>query len=70
MDNREAISQLESLNKEVCIYSDAIALAIAALKFKENYDKFWEDVKKAGVRGEEVEIHYSGRVFRIREVAQ
>ena len=35
MDNREAISQLESLNKEVCIYSEAIALAIAALEQQE-----------------------------------
>lgn len=49
---------------------DALNLAISALKFKENYDKFWEEVKSAGMRGEEVEIHHSGRVFRIREVAQ
>lgn len=70
MTKREAISQLESLNKEVSIYSDAIDLAISALKFKENYDKFWEEVKTAGMRGREVEIHHSGRVFKIREVAQ
>lgn len=35
MTNREAISQLESLNKEVSIYSDAIDLAITALKKQE-----------------------------------
>ena len=49
---------------------EAMLLAISALKFKGNYDKFWEEVKSAGMRGEEVEIHHSGRVFRIREVAQ
>lgn len=48
----------------------AVALAISALKFRENYDKFWEEVKSAGKAGKEVEIHHSGRVFRIREVAQ
>jgi len=35
MENREAISQLESLNKEVSIYSEAIDLAIAALEKQE-----------------------------------
>ena len=48
----------------------AVALAISALEFRENYDKFWEEVKTAGKRGKETEIHHSGRVFRIREVAQ
>lgn len=32
MNNIEAISQLENLNKEVSIYSEAIDLAIAALE--------------------------------------
>ena len=35
MENREAISQLESLNKEVSIYSDALDLAIATLEKQE-----------------------------------
>lgn len=45
-------------------------MAISALEFRENYDKFWEEVKTAGKRGKETEVHRSGRVFRIREVAQ
>lgn len=49
---------------------EAINKAIESVEFKENYDKFWEEVKAAGMRGEEVEIHHSGRVFRIREVSQ
>ena len=49
---------------------EAVDLAISALKFKENYDKFWEEVKSVGMSGKETEIHHSGRVFRIREVAQ
>ena len=48
----------------------AVALAISALEFRERYDRFWEEVKAAGMKGEEIEIHHSGRVFRIREVAQ
>jgi len=44
--------------------------AISALEFRENYDNFWEEVKTAGKKGKETEIHHSGRVFRIREVAQ
>ena len=44
--------------------------AIAALEFRERYDNFWEEVKAAGMKGKETEIHHSGRVFRIREVAQ
>lgn len=51
-------------------FKDALNLAISALKFKENYDKFWEEVKTAGMQGREVEIRHSGRVFKIREVAQ
>ena len=49
---------------------EAMQMAISALKFKENYDKFWEEVKTAGKNGKEIEIRHSGRAFRIREVAQ
>ena len=56
------------------IYTDeakeAFNTAISALEFRKRYDKFWEEVKAAGMKGEETEIHYGGRVFRIREVAQ
>jgi len=45
-------------------------MAISALEFRERYDNFWEEVKAAGIKGKETEIHHSGRVFRIREVAQ
>ena len=44
--------------------------AIAALEFRERYDQFWEEVKSASKNGKETEIRHSGRVFRIREVAQ
>ena len=50
--------------------AEAFDLAISALEFRENYDQFWEEVKEAGTKGKETEIHHSGRVFRIREVAQ
>ena len=73
MENREVINVLLH-HKEAFEISgktaDAIDLAVSALKFKENYDKFWEEVKTAGKSGKETEIHHSGRVFRIREVAQ
>ena len=71
MTKREAVEILE-FNAEFvdAEFEDALDLAISALKFKENYDKFWEEVKSAGIRGEEVEIRHSGRVFKIREVAQ
>ena len=49
---------------------EARDLAISALEFRERYDKFWEEVKSAGTKGKETEIHHGGRVFRIREVAQ
>lgn len=49
---------------------EAMQMAISALKFKDRYDQFWEEVKAAGMKGKETEIHHSGRVFRIREVAQ
>ena len=63
-----------ALGQVTAIYTDeakeAFNIAIAALEFKERYDQFWEEVKAAGLRGKETEIHHSGRVFRIREVAQ
>ena len=49
---------------------EAFNMAISALEFKERYDQFWEEVKSAGKSGKETEIRHSGRVFRIREVAQ
>ena len=73
MKNRKVINVLLH-HKEVFEISgktaDAIDLAVSALKFKENYDRFWEEVKTAGKNGKETEVHHSGRVFRIREVAQ
>lgn len=73
MENRETINVLLH-HKEAFEISgktaDAIDMAVSALKFKENYDKFWEEVKTAGKNGKETEVHHSGRVFRIREVAQ
>lgn len=53
-----------------CQLPEAFKMAISALEFKERYDKFWEEVKAAGMNGKETEIHHSGRVFRIREVVQ
>ena len=81
MDNKEAIGVFQAhvifacekagLSKAaVKEVEDAIDLAISALEFRERYDNFWEEVKAAGMKGEETEIHHSGRVFRIREVAQ
>lgn len=71
MTKREAVEILE-FNAGLADpeLKDALNLAISTLKFKENYDKFWEEVKSVGMRGEEVEIRHSGRVFKIREVAQ
>lgn len=51
-------------------FKDALDLAISALEFRERYDNFWEEVKAAGIKGKETEIHHSGRVFKIREVTQ
>ena len=71
MTKREAVEILEfNVGLADPELKDALDLAISALEFMENYDKFWEEVKSAGMRGEEVEIHHSGRVFKIREVAQ
>lgn len=81
MDNKEAIGVFQAhvifacekagLSKAaVKEVEDAIDLAISALEFRERYDNFWEEVKAAGMKGEETEIRHSGRVFRIREVPQ
>ena len=79
MENREAIEALGDLLDTtqkyphldgMTMFGDALALAISALEFRERYDKFWEEVKSAGKSGKETEIRHSGRVFRIREVAQ
>lgn len=74
MKPSEAIANIEYARKWLGTESDfsdeALDMAIEALKFKERYDQFWEEVKTAGIKGKETEIHHSGRVFRIREVAQ
>lgn len=62
-ENRIAVMP-ESETKEM------FCMAISALEFRENYRAFWEEVKAAGMQGKEVEIHHSGRAFKIREVAQ
>lgn len=74
MDNREAIEWFEKRKNYAAMVmmgaGKMFDLAIAALEFRERYDNFWEEVKAAGMKGEETEIRHSGRVFRIREVAQ
>ena len=75
MENREAIELIKRVRSgDTCPPGwetlEAFDMAISALEFKERYDQFWEEVKTAGRRGKEVEIHHGGRVFRIREVAQ
>ncbi len=81
MTNREAIICLKANVIFACenagftkatirLVENALNQAISALEFKERYDQFWEEVKAAGMKGEETEIHHGGRVFRIREVAQ
>lgn len=74
MKPSEAIANIEYARKWLGCESDfsdeALDMAISALEFKDRYDQFWEEIKTAGMRGEDVEIHHSGRVFRIREVAQ
>lgn len=74
MKPSEAIANIEYARKWLGSESDfsdeALDTAISALEFRTRYDQFWEEVKTEGARGGEVEIHHSGRVFRIREVAQ
>lgn len=60
-------TQKQFVDETTC---EAFDLAISSLEFRENYDQFWEEVKAAGTKGKETEIHHGGRVFRIREVAQ
>lgn len=76
MTNKEAIDILRVINpprESKRIFGEFIQarnMAISALKFKENYDKFAEHVKAEGMRGREVEVRHGGRVFRVKEVAQ
>lgn len=65
----EAIKDIKDNIKPV-VGGKSLDMAIEALEFRERYDYFWEEVKSAGMKGKETEIHHSGRVFRIREVAQ
>jgi hypothetical protein len=65
----EAIKDIKDNIKPV-VGGKSLDMAIDALEFRERYDYFWEEVKSAGMKGKETEIHHSGRVFRIREVAQ
>lgn len=60
----------KTLEQQIADNKEATQMAIEALEFRERYDHFWEEVKSAGMKGKETEIHHSGRVFRIREVAQ
>ena len=73
MDNKKAAIEWFSMLKKKFVkteYEGYLDMAISALEFRERYDQFWEEVKTAGKSGKETEIHHSGRVFRIREVAQ
>jgi len=71
MENKEAIEILTGVSKYADkVYREALTIAISALEFRERYDNFWEEVKVAGMKGKETEIHHGGRIFRIREVAQ
>ena len=65
----EAIKDIKDNIKPV-VGGKSLDMAIDALEFRKRYDYFWEEVKSAGMKGKETEVHHSGRVFRIREVAQ
>lgn len=65
----EAIKDIKDNIKPV-VGGKSLDMAIDALEFRERYDYFWEEVKSAGMKGKETEIHHSGRVFRIREVTE
>ena len=65
----EAIKDIKDNIKPV-VGGISLDMAIEALEFRLRYDYFWEEVKSAGMKGKETEVHHSGRVFRIREVAQ
>lgn len=72
MTNKEAIEWFKKRrdSSPMAGAREMFDTAIAALEFRERYDNFWEEVKTAGKKGKETEIRHSGRVFRIREVAQ
>ena len=70
MTNEEAIETLLTIRIDTPKVGEAIERSVSALEFLERYNQFWEEVKAAGMKGKEIEIHHSGRVFRIREVAQ
>lgn len=79
MTNKEAANFIKAkMNMNQAVFGHPVGeplktayeTAISALEFKERYDRFWEEVKTAGMNGKETEIRHSGRVFRIREVAQ
>ena len=75
IENLRAILEECTASEEAVSYVNSedagtLKAAIEALEFKDRYDQFWEEVKSAGMRGKETEIHHSGRVFRIREVPQ
>ena len=73
MTNQEAIRIIKEYEMDggnIDFVYDALEMALSALEFRNKYDQFWEEVKTAGMNGKETEIRHSGRVFRIREVAQ
>ena len=73
MTNQEAIRIIKEYEMDggnIDFVYDALEMALSALEFRDKYDQFWEEVKTAGMNGKETEIRHSGRVFRIREVAQ
>ena len=73
MTNQEAIRIIKEYEMDggnIDFVYDALEMALSALEFRDKYDQFWEEVKTAGMNGKEIEIRHSGRVFRIREVAQ
>ena len=50
--------------------SEALDMALEALKEQAAHEKLWEEIDQAGYEGREVEIRYCGRLFKVREVAQ
>ena len=73
MTRENATKQLKRMKLDMNHTGDeynAIMVAIEALEFRDKYDKMWEQIKTAGKHAQEIEIHHSGRVFKIREVVQ
>lgn len=72
MENKKAIdwfiSRIEVMPDSET--KEMFYMAIAALEFREHYNEFWADVKSAGMKGKETEIHHGDRIFSLREVAQ